>query len=256
MTKVKRHRSLEMSRSALSRPPRVASFQSCKDEPDAGLGDDVIRFDSKKNIFVVVDGASRSYQPRLWGETVAERLKRQPRVRLTDWQEVGARFEKTLTAPETQRDTKLRERGSQATALTMRLDPQSSGATIYLESVGDCFALVCSAEEPNLSASLLWPFCSVSDFPTSPHAFSSVEPHLGDDAPVADQFNVSTGDLVLLMTDALGRYACTEASRGSSLREAFPFLEKRKSFFQWAKMSRDCGRIENDDLSMIAVWMT
>jgi len=217
-------RRLSSPKSNVLKAPRVVSYQLCKDEAGAGSGDDLIRIDSKRNIFVVVDGSSRSYAPRLWGESVAERLKRQPLIRLTDWDDVGNRFEMALDAPETQRDAKLRAFGSQATALTMRMEPDVSGATIFLESVGDCFALVCGVEEMNLSASLLWPFGGVSEFPTSPNA-------------------------------TLGRYACTEASRGSSLREAFPFLERKRSFTRWAQNARDCGRIENDDLSMIAVWV-
>lgn len=248
-------RRLSSPKSDVLKAPRVASYQLCKDEAGAGLGDDLIRIDSKRNIFVVVDGSSRSYAPRLWGESVAERLKRQPLIRLTDWEDVGNRFEMALDAPETQRDAKLRAFGSQATALTMRMEHDVSGATIFLESVGDCFALVCGVEEMNLSASLLWPFGGVSEFPTSPNAISSIGPHLRDGALLADHFNVSSGDLILLMSDALGRYACTEASRGSSLREAFPFLERKRSFTRWAQNARDCGRIENDDLSMIAVWV-
>lgn len=235
--------------------PRFATYCLTKGEVAENEGDDVIRCDTNLNTFVIVDGSSRSYAPRKWAETVAMQLKGQPKILAIDWGDIGVQFEESLGSATSPRDSKLREVGSQATAIAMKFEAHDSGASIEMESIGDCFALVCGALDPDMSGALLWPFNGISEFPVSPHALSSIEPHVNPEALRVDRFSVASGDLVLLMSDALGRYACAEAARPSQLFEAFPFLRQKTTFAKWTLRQREEGRIEDDDLSMIVVWV-
>jgi hypothetical protein len=236
-------------------PFRSITYWLPKNENGETVGDDVVRLHLRANVYVVVDGSSRSYAPRMWAEAVASRLKTEPRVSETDWRDFGDRFEESLGVATNSRLARLREMGSQATAIVMRLKATDFGASISFEAVGDCLALVCGTSAPDMSDALLWPFSAIGEFPVNPHALSSTEPYLDPGSLRSDQFNVSHGDVVLLMSDALARYACVEVARGTSISEAFPFLFRRLSFEKWAMRLREVGSIENDDLSLIAVWV-
>ncbi len=97
------------------------------------------------------------------------------------------------------------------------------------------------------------PFTKVEDFPSGPDILSTKAPHLRGHIKTFE-IPASKDQKLLLMTDALARYAVAHRSAEIDINSIFPFLGgSNTDFADWLQNARQNG-LGDDDSTLIMIY--
>ena len=112
--------------------------------------------------------------------------------------------------------------------------------------------IVDASNNPNLVQRFI-PFTKVEDFPSGPDILSTKAPHLRGHIKTFEILATESQKL-LLMTDALARYAVSHGSLGIDIESIFPFLGGSDTdFVDWLQTARQNG-LGDDDSTLIMIY--
>lgn len=238
-----------------TRAPQLSfrTFTTARISENASTNADFVDFNETS--ISIADGVSRSFRPKEWARYLAQKANGSTvEVFRDNLETICANFPTPDfdNLPFTQRGLYDRY-GSQSTLMTVHLSPSSGGSVdVTAWSIGDCF-LICTA--PNISPELMttWPFSHPDEFPQAPSVICTQTPYVRgiEYGPVV--MTINSGERLLVMTDALGRYASRCLKGGLQVNQIFPFLDESVEFGQWARDSVEEGVIEEDDFTIAEV---
>ena len=112
--------------------------------------------------------------------------------------------------------------------------------------------IVDSVDNANLVQRFM-PFTKVEDFPSGPDILSTKAPHLRGHIKTFE-IPATESQKLLLMTDALARYAVSHGSPGIDIDSIFPFLGGSDTdFTEWLQNARQDG-LGDDDSTLIMIY--
>lgn len=204
----------------------------------------------------IADGVSRSFRPRDWARYVSNRINSVPISQMIEQiaclpKEFSMDSIEGMSWPE----QAVRDRyGSQTTVMSLEFKLNRKRQNIEIEAVGigDCLMVIIgnkTADTPVVS----WPFRSVQDFPQIPTSVCTLSPHIRGQVHGPFSFTTQNDDVVLVMTDALGRYFLGGVAKGLKVEQLFPFLFSTGDFEDWALSAMRAGQVDEDDLTIMEV---
>jgi hypothetical protein len=211
-------------------------------------------------IFTIADGVSQAFNSARWSELLVQNVTTScdtptlvdftPRI-ARDWDDDCNELLKNEDPQSFTRQKQLQ--GSQSTLASLRLFRRNNDLYWRFHTIGDSLLLIIDASNrPNLVQKSL-PFSKVEDFPSSPDILSTKAPHLRGHIKTFEILSVEN-QIMLLMTDALARYAVSHGSPGISIDSIFPFLGGSDAdFADWLQKARQNG-LGDDDSTMIAIY--
>ncbi|HKA06230.1 MAG TPA: protein phosphatase 2C domain-containing protein [Gemmataceae bacterium] len=224
-------------------PLRWRSFLVPKAGHSAEECEDAIDGDPEAGRFAVADGASESYTAGEWARYLVGAYVRPPEG--TDWfaaaregwqQEIGS------AALSWYAEDKL-ARGAHATFLGLSV--HASGDQVEWEAiaVGDACLFVLS---PGVRP-VAFPIARSSDFTSAPVLVSSRGAWPGWRT---ERGTLRPGETLLLATDALAQFLLKSSDEGEFAGPSLMGLEEDDDFALWVAMTRDQGRLRNDDVAL------
>ena len=231
-----------------------AFFQGKHSEPGRET-EDAFRFDVKRGVVAISDGASTSYRANLWSDMIVEELITKVTTPFDDidWANLAERVRTEYPTNEPFFVRSLQNEGSAATALRAVVEKRDDSWRVSVENIGDGLMVLVEVGPDNTNNIVSWPYSTLAEFPVAPSAYSSSAPHRRGGAPDSANFFCGAGDQMLLMTDALARYFCRIGGHSRTINEVFPFLESPKTFRSWSIKAIDDEILEDDDLTLVAV---
>jgi hypothetical protein len=211
-------------------------------------------------IFTIADGVSQAFNSARWSELLVQNVTTScdtptlvdftPRI-ARDWDDDCNELLKNEDPQSFTRQKQLQ--GSQSTLASLRLFRRNNDLYWRFHTIGDSLLLIIDASNrPNLVQKSL-PFSKVEDFPSSPDILSTKAPHLRGHIKTFEILSVEN-QIMLLMTDALARYAVSHGSPGIGIDSIFPFLGGSDAdFTDWLQKARQNG-LGDDDSTMIAIY--
>jgi hypothetical protein len=214
---------------------------------------DTCALSANRRIIVIADGASRSFQPRAWAESLVRGIVHAggllgPKVikRAAD----AGDLERDL--PLTWNQEELRDRGSFATVLVASACVRHGRRVVRVSSIGDC--AICAVKGPGHLGRVEAPWPPVSSLTgdTPPSAASSIAPYITGDGIQRTDLWLSRDDSLLLLTDAMARWVTGRVMRDEhTLGDLLPFVSGDSTFANWAEPLRQSGALANDDLMVV-----
>jgi Protein phosphatase 2C len=230
-------------------PLRWRSFLVPKAGHSAEECEDAIDGDPEAGRFAVADGASESYAAGEWARYLVGAYVRPPAG--TDWfaaaregwqQEVGSAALSWYAEDK-------RARGAHATFLGLSTRPAGEQFDWEAIAVGDACLFILTAGAPRVS----FPIARSSEFTSAPVLVSSRGAWPGWRI---EHGTLRPGDTLLLATDALAQFLLKSADEGDFAGPSLLGLEEDDDFALWVAMTRDQGRLRNDDVALGVVEIT
>lgn len=226
------------------------------------------RFSSSRNgtRHAIADGVSRSYSPATWAEALTQLAIAVRGIPSTD--EIRRLAETHFVSADVEDwiESELRSRGSHSTLIYCELDVEIP--LLRASSVGDSLVAVFGVDGWCTDT---WPFIKETEFPKVPDALCSIPPFISG-APRTTEMALPQRGVVLLMTDALGRYIRGYLDRKmpatGDLLEALPFFwagffgsedpefddgVRHRNFCEWVEAAKEQGALEDDDITLVAI---
>ena len=211
-------------------------------------------------IFTIADGVSQAFNSARWAELLVQHITVRcdtptliesiPRIaRLWD-----ADCEEFLQNEDPHSFSRQKQlQGSQSTLASVHLFERNHDLCWRFHTIGDSLlVIVDSVDNANLVRRFM-PFTKVEDFPSSPDILSTNAPHLRGHIKTFE-FSASESQKLLLMTDALARYAVSHGSPGIDIASIFPFLGGSDAdFSDWMQHARQNG-LGDDDSTLIMIY--
>ena len=210
-------------------------------------------------IFTIADGVSQAFNSARWSELLVQNIttgcdtptliESIPRIARSWDDDCNA----LLQNEDPQSFTRQKQlQGSQSTLASLRLLNRNHELLWRFHTVGDSLlVIVDTSDVPNLVQRSI-PFTKVDDFPVSPDTLSTKAPHLRGHIKTFEIL-AAENQMLLLMTDALARYAVSHGSSGFDIGSVFPFLGKTDTdFADWLHNARQNG-LGDDDSTLIMI---
>lgn len=201
----------------------------------------------------ISDGASVSFDSAPWADLLTKRFVADPQVSPGWLAEAAAEYRANYdreAMPWMQQAAF--DRGSFATLLGVVLSPEGSSAKAFV--VGDCLLAFVDQNEIVRTA----PYLTPEEFDVSPNLFSTspAENRLVDETMLEDAWldlNVSShaSPIILLLTDAVGRWLLDEPSKERVA--TLLAIDDATSFAAFVDAERREGRLRRDDSTMVIV---
>ena len=211
-------------------------------------------------IFTIADGVSQAYNSARWSELLVQNITTGCDTPTliesipTIAQYWNADCEKLLQNEDPQSFTRQKQlQGSQSTLASLRLFKRNHDLCWRFHTIGDSLLVIVNASDnPNLVQRFM-PFTKVEDFPSGPDILSTKAPHLRGHIKTFE-IPATEGQKLLLMTDALARYAVSHGSPGIDIESIFPFLGGSDTdFADWLQNARQNG-LGDDDSTLIMIY--
>ena len=220
---------------------------------------DMVHVNLKDQVFAIADGVSQSFNSAKWAEllvTTASKpngfmslLNQVPTIS-SDWENDC----KLLLKDEEPQSFLLQKQlqGSQSTLATLKLMSQDGVQNWQFNTIGDSLLIVLDASESSTLIRKFYPWSRADDFPAGPDIVSTRRPFLRGHIKTFE-FESVVGEKLLLMTDAMARYAVINGAIGSEIAKVFPFLESNDLDFEsWITSARQNG-LGDDDSTLILI---
>ena len=224
-----------------------------KDLKQADLNEDNWAASPDLTCFALSDGASESYDSKRWSEMLVKKYAGNPAF-LPDWvHQAVAEYNSGVDFSSLSWSQQMAfERGSYATLLTLQL--AENGAEVEILSVGDCLAIHCRANNVLMS----YPFNFPEQFDERPQLLSTLSGG-NDFLAGANLFHKRTcktwhileGDVIYLMTDAVGQWFLRVLSSVPSSLDALSRIDAFDAFVELVHRCRDEGQMKLDDSTML-----
>ena len=236
--------------------PSVSAFRAAKAGSTAEEWEDAFCYDPDQGRFCVADGASESSFAAAWARLLAEGFVARPPdgSTLRDWlrplQAEWARGTRGRELP-WYAEEKARS-GAFSSILGFCLEPHD-GVWRAL-AVGD--SCLFSVRENRLAAS--FPFSNSGEFHSRPMLLSSADrANAGIASAVREaEGEARSGDLILLMTDALAAWFLAEAELGRRPWAVLERIATQEEFGTFVDLMRAGRSMRNDDVTLLKIEVT
>ena len=230
---------------------------SCpKDFEEPAPNEDQFGFSQDGERCAVCDGASESYNSRLWASVLCQRYLDDPAVG-PEWLALarGQYLAATNMEAMSWSQSAAFERGSFSTLLGVERDPGGSGARVL--AIGDSAALL--IDEGRLVEA--WPFADPERFKERPtllstndalNGFLSEEGFIERRARTLDLRGLRE-PLLLCMTDALAEWALRSALSGDGGLAELAAIAEEQALRDLVARERDAKRMRVDDSTLITL---
>lgn len=224
-----------------------------KDPGNYKTSEDRYRFNSKKSVFALSDGASQSYDSRLWAALLCQKACTYPEITPKIIQEAINEYRAKHPIEKLSWSQALAfERGSFATLLTVR---KTENKYTFC-GIGDSVVLICDDNKKELRQ---FPLTKSQQFDANPELLSTKEK---DNAfltketfaekhyfsyPIESNKKIS----ILLMTDALGQWCWRAIEEKNDRWRCLLDMEDRQEFRKLILECRSRGEIKVDDTTLI-----
>jgi len=221
---------------------------------------DMAHVNTSDQIFTIADGVSQAFNSARWSELLVQHVTSScdtptliesiPGI-ARSW---DADCEELLQNEDPQSFTRQKQsQGSQSTLASVRLFERNHDLYWRFHTIGDSLLVIVDASDsPNLVQRFM-PFTKVEDFPSSPDILSTKAPYLRGHIKTFEIPALESQKL-LLMTDALARYAVFHGSPGIEIESIFPFLGGSDTdFADWLQTARQNG-LGDDDSTLIMIY--
>ena len=221
---------------------------------------DMARVNTSDQIFTIADGVSQAFNSARWSELLVQHVTSScdtptliefiPKIA----QYWDADCEELLQNEDPQSFTRQKQsQGSQSTLASVHLFERNHDLCWRFHTIGDSLLVIVDASDsPNLVQRFM-PFTKVEDFPSSPDILSTKAPYLRGHIKTFEIPALESQKL-LLMTDALARYAVSHGSPGIDIESIFPFLGGSDTdFADWLQNARQNG-LGDDDSTLIMIY--
>ncbi len=227
-----------------------------KDPADYQKSEDRYRFNRQKSVFALSDGASQSYNSRLWAALLCQKACAYPEITQKVIQEaINEYHAKHPVEKLSWSQTLAFERGSFATLLTVR---KTENKYTFC-GIGDSVVLICDENKKELRQ---FPLTQSWQFDTNPELLSTkekdntfltketfAEKHCFS-YPIGSDEKIS----ILLMTDALGQWCWRAIEEKDERWHCLLAMRGNKDRQKFRELILDCrsrGEIKVDDTTLI-----
>ena len=234
---------------------RLTFKASCSKElAFTSSNEDKFEFNSAESLFALSDGASESYNSKLWAKILVKNFVKTPIKELSSIEECIKEYEANEIVSSLSWSKQLAyERGSFATLLGVEYLPQS--ATVNILAIGDSLALL--VDDGRVVES--WPFTSPDSFLLKPTLLSSRRDYnlfvSENDFIVKNTkaFCLSglKNPLLLCMTDAIGEWTLKGMIAENNNLSRLCDLTSTRSFFEIVIQERHAKRMKIDDTTLV-----
>ena len=221
---------------------------------------DKARINISDQIFTIADGVSQAFNSAYWSELLVQNIttgcdtptliESIPTI-ARSW---DADCEELLQNEDLHSFPRQKQlQGSQSTLASVRLFKRNLDLCWRFHTIGDSLLMIVDASDnPNLVQRFI-PFTKVEDFPSGPDILSTKAPHLRGHIKTFE-IPATESQKLLLMTDALARYAVSHGSPGIEIESIFPFLGGSDTdFVDWLQNARQNG-LGDDDSTLIMIY--
>ena len=233
----------------------VLEFTLPKLGEDADSNADYCTWNRSAGRYVIADGVSQSFEPRVWARTISNHaVKTGAVISPHEMELLAAKLSSPALSDESWFVSEMRDRGSQSTILFAEIRLINNQVIVRLNSIGDCCAFLFRDGRVVIS----WPYISAADFPFHPFAVSTKPPFISGDIDECE-WVLEPSDQLVLATDAMSRFLVTAVERNASidLESVFPFfapgVPQHEIFSEWADLARRGGSLEDDDLTIMMI---
>ena len=221
---------------------------------------DMARVNTSDQIFTIADGVSQAFNSARWSELLVKNITTScdtptliesiPEI-AQSW---DADCEELLQNEDPHSFSRQKQlQGSQSTLASLHLFERNNDLCWRFHTIGDSLLMIVDASDsPNLVQRFM-PFTKVEDFPSGPDILSTKAPHLRGHIKTFE-IPATESQKLLLMTDALARYAVSHGSPGIDIDSIFPFLGGSDTdFTEWLQNARQDG-LGDDDSTLIMIY--
>ena len=220
---------------------------------------DMVHVNLKDQVFAIADGVSQSFNSAKWAELLVTEASKPNGVMglLNHVPTISSDWEndcKLLLKGEEPQSFLLQkqQQGSQSTLAALKLISRTDGQNWQFNTIGDSLLIVLDASESSPLIRKFYPWSRADDFPAGPDIVSTRRPFLRGHIKTFE-FESVVREKLLLMTDAMARYAVTNGAIGSEIAKVFPFLESNDLDFEsWITNARQNG-LGDDDSTLILI---
>lgn len=224
-----------------------------KDLEQADLNEDNWAASPDMTCFAVSDGASESYDSKRWSEMLVEKYASNLAFS-PDWvRQAVAEYNSGVDFSNLSWSQQMAfERGSYATLLTLQL--AENGTEVEILAVGDSLAIHCRDHAILMS----YPFTLPEQFDERPQLLSTLS---GGNDFLAESnlfhkrtcktWHVLDGDVIYLMTDAVGQWVLRSLSSVPSSVEVLSDIDSFDAFVELVHRCRGEGHMKLDDSTML-----
>jgi len=224
-----------------------------KDNTMPESNEDYSVFDANRNRFALCDGASESFDSKLWGRILAEKYIGDNAV-TQEWirsaiDDYGSCHDRANLSWSKQAAF---DRGSFATLLGVEHDPGHS--TVEILAVGDTLAVL--VDGTNMVES--WPFSDPEQFKERPTLFCTLSEHnsfidkkyFWNSSGKIFELDRFSSPLLLCMTDALGEWTLREVQSGRDSLALLAGLSSEQQLIDLVPQERAAKRMKVDDSTL------
>lgn len=233
---------------------QISLFASVpKDFERPELNEDAWAQDEAQTCFALSDGASESYDSRVWAQLLVAKYASNPNF-LPSWvDEVAAKYSQQVDFESLSWSKQAAfERGSFATLLGLQL--AANGREVEVLAIGD--SLACHLRNGTLLAT--FPYSTAEEFDARPALLSTlpsknaflVEPDFFA-RNTARTWAVEQGDVVLLVTDAVGQWLLRELASEPGSLPAVEALRTEADLTELVRRMRAEHRMRYDDSTVL-----
>ena len=234
-------------------------FKTSKSDEKIEECADMACINQKDQIFSIADGVSQAFNSGRWSQLLVERVTPTCDISslVTDISESVNLWENDCHLLLENEDPKsfIRQKqleGSQSTLASLSLINRNGQLFWRFSTIGDSLLIVIDTSDGLSNAAKFIPFLKTDDFPSSPDVLSTKYPYLRGCIKTYE-ISANTEQKLLLMTDALARYAVQRRSAAEPIYEVFPFLTSSEiDFNNWIRETRNLG-LADDDSTLIYI---
>ena len=228
---------------------------SCpKDVSEPETNEDKFAFSENGNLLALCDGASESFNSKVWASIVAERFIVNPAIDAR-WlddavEQYNAVHDFSLMSWSKQASF---ERGSFSTLLGVTHNELER--TFGVLAIGDCIAILTDGKQVIKS----WPFVDPESFKQRPTLLSTLHPlndffnpeYLAQQTHVFDLYELET-PILYCMTDALGEWALRQVTEGKGV-DVISKITSQDALTNLVIEEREGRRMRVDDSTLIII---
>lgn len=230
---------------------------SCpKDSGSPEANEDKYAFSSDGNRLALCDGASESFDSKVWADLLARHFVEDPKVN-QDWVALALLEYNEKHDFDSMSWSKQAafERGSFATLLG--LEYFQAHQAVEVLAVGDSIAILCDNEQLTRS----WSISDPEQFKQHPTLLSTLSAHnrfveeSGFWSDHGRTFSLTglNRPVILCMTDALGEWALRQAQSGGSGLARLIAMESEEELIELVLQERSAKRMKIDDSTLVVV---
>lgn len=234
-------------------------FKTSKSDEKIEECADMACINQKDQIFSIADGVSQAFNSGRWSQLLVERVTSTCDIfsLVTDISQSINFWENDCHLLLENEDPKsfIRQKqleGSQSTLASLSLINRNEQLFWRFSTIGDSLLIVLDTSDDLSKVPKFIPFLKTDDFPSSPDVLSTKYPYLRGCIKTYE-ISANTEQKLLLMTDALARYAVQRRLGNEPIYEVFPFLISSEiDFNNWIRETRNLG-LADDDSTLIYI---